>query len=219
MKEKLLNLWKNSSFEKKAITVCLAIVCFFSLKNLFRFHDSKESLFYAFRFASDFSLVFALCHIYDILRSVRRKNKPKAKRLVLLFFYLIFAIPSVMQLFNIGNTQIGSFFEKREYTENYIVCMSRDPNDEKNRKEYYLPATISRYPDVIDSNTSIEWYSGERYDTEIEAPQYHLYTIYFENGGYLTFEDDNIVIPNKEVRLIAKGGDFYYVTLTKRVAK
>ena len=46
---------------------------------------------------------------------------------------------SIISIFNIGNTQIGSFWEKKDYEECYYVYMTQNP---KETKRYKLKADI-----------------------------------------------------------------------------
>lgn len=122
---------------------------------------------------------------------------------------LLLSIPHIPQLFGYKTTQIGDFYEAREYTEEYYVVFSREPQSNTNRKQYMLPAQIERrytYEGTTDDGNEI-------YDLN-----YHINYLYFSNGGYLSFDyddsDDSNVVLGKEMMVMDYHGDFYYVTLT-----
>lgn len=91
----------------------------------------------------------------------------------------------------IPSNQIGSFLEAENYSAQYIVEVSRN-----NTTFYKLPADITR-----------------EYDTS--SNKYYVDRAYWPNGGYLYFEDDAWLLPEKEYDLEAQNGELFSVTLTK----
>lgn len=73
----------------------------------------------------------------------------------------------------IGNTQIGSFFEKRNYEEDYYVFVNYD-DDNNNNKYYKQKATINR----------------REGDDKFFSCSYYLDKIYFENHTSKFYDDE-----------------------------
>lgn len=141
----------------------------------------------------------------------RKKNRFKNYHFfekVLLIFIIASGIlgPLYMPfpLFGCGNTNIGSLFEKLEYTENYYVYMR---TSDSSSKSYKLEATIRR---------------DEYGDDEHNFDGYFIEELRFNNGGFVTFmEKDQTPHPSEELelheekKLQSLDGDTYYITLTK----
>ena len=120
------------------------------------------------------------------------------------------------------NTDIGSFFEKESYCEQYYVYLR---NDSTKQKSYRLKADIIRsdygYPSYVDGEESFV----------VQGNGYFILKAYWGNGGYLTFVDENefemIGYPNKSARIFPGvetkvqdyKGDIYYITLTDEKVK
>lgn len=134
-------------------------------------------------------------------------------------FSFILSIPYIPTLFGYETTQIGDLYEAREYTANYYVIMSREPETAKDRKIYTRPAEITRQIDYkyttamrTDSYTQQE-YGGD----DIYGFAYHIKCMYFLNGTRLDFStDDNnsVIYLNKETKVTSTSGKDYYITLT-----
>lgn len=87
--------------------------------------------------------------------------------------------------------QIGSIFEEKNYSAQYVIEISR------NRTTFYkLPGDIHR-------------------EYEVSTRKYFLDKVHWPNGGWLYFGDDVLVSPEKEYELEAQNGETFYVTLTK----
>ena len=156
--------------------------------NISILNASKDFFFY-------FEVLGIICIYYLI-----RKNVIKSK-----FFYIVWittlllSIPQMPVLFGYETTQIGDFYEAKEYTEEYYVIMSRQPKEIENRKAYTLPANIQRGLDVYELN-------------------YHITRLNFPNGGYLKFDYDSsfsILQVEQETEVMDYHDDIYYITLTK----
>jgi len=162
-------------------------------------------------------VVFPICTICFIVSAIKDRKffKSRAFYFSWLLSFLLF-LPNVPIYMGYGTTQIGDFYEKKDYTEEYMVIMSQKPQTNPNRKEYTLPATIYRCEDYLDTTSSTHYITGERSEKEIYGYQYHIEKLYFSNGGYLTFDEGyNVVHLNEEVKLYDRNNnDTYYITLT-----
>lgn len=130
----------------------------------------------------------------------------------ILFVLGILSSPFVFQHFE--NTNIGSFLEKESYREQYYVYVR---SNNKQSKSYRCKADIYRgrygYPSYTDEGEETFVIQGEGYFLE---------KVYWNNGGYLTFTDDDWlevtssarIYPGKEVSVKDYHDNEYYVTLT-----
>lgn len=117
---------------------------------------------------------------------------------VILFLIGFFHI--IMSAF-FTNTQIGSFYEKSEYTEKYYINLTYNKNDVK---FYKLPADI---------HSSIDEY--EDYDGTIHSYRnYFLTKVYWPNGNILEFDYVEIE-PEEQCSVSDFEGNDYYIELTK----
>lgn len=97
------------------------------------------------------------------------------------FSFLFYMIGNGIRLTiadSFGDAQIGSFFEKNDYTAKYFVNLFPNENEAKN---YRLPADIHIYYEINDNEDSFSTTKCIR-----------LGKIYFPQGGYLIFNDDGI---------------------------
>ena len=139
--------------------------------------------------------------------------------------FFVLSIPRIPVLFGHQTTQIGDFYEAKEYTEKYYVIMSREPENVHNRKQYTLPATIERRKDYsYTTEVSEDYYFQEHGGDDVYVLNYHITHLYFPNGGYLVFDYDEALEDseltdielNKETEVIDYHGDYYYITLTNK---
>ena len=149
-----------------------------------------------------------------------RKNAIKSKLFYIVWITtLLLSIPQMPVLFGYETTQIGDFYEAKEYTEEYYVIMSRQPKEVKNRKVYMLPAKITRMMDYsYTTDVHEDYYSNEHGGQDVYALTYHITRLNFANGGYLKFNcdsSDSIVQVREETEVIDSHDDIYYITLTK----
>lgn len=181
--------------------------------------DNLSPMFFLKQWIGVGEIVFPICTICFIVTAIKDRKffKSRAFYFSWILSFILF-LPQVPTYCGYGTTQIGDFYEKKEYTEDYIVIMSRKPETELGRKEYTLPATIVRSEDYASTNSRTDWLSGERSEREIYGYFYHIDKLYFPNGGYLTFdEEDNIVLLDEEVELEDYHDDTYYITLTDQI--
>ncbi len=220
--KKVIN--KLSPDGKSVFYTIFGILCFNLVLLIFgvKLNTFKENLFFHIRLIMEICFFTALLVLTVFISRIRAKKK--LGKVFAIWWCVAILIGSfhVPRLLNIGNTQIGSFYELPEYKENYMVIMSRKPNTEKNRKQYTLPAEIEKLPMYAGQKVSINVYSGERETTEMYSSGYCINYLYFNNGGHLYFEGDdyqNALILNEEVKIEDYRGDTYYITLTDKKAK
>ena len=225
-KELIVKKWGSlSRHAKTALSVCLISFALIGYICILRFpkYGLRDNLYFLIRLVAEFcfyitvvmSMIFAvkIC-IWDFCA---------ISKIFVVCWSVTFALslPHWPPLFGYETTQIGDIYEKEEYIENYLVIMSRQPNTVQNRKKYTLPAQIQRTKDETGYQEKINYITGEREERDICALVYHINYLYFNNGGYLYFmeEEDNIIIPNIEVDLEDFHGDTYYITLTEDKSK
>lgn len=105
----------------------------------------------------------------------------------------------IMQTFY-RNTQIGSIYEKSEYSEKYYVYLSYSKDSVK---LYKLPADItSCLEEYVDSS-----------DNLAHTRQYYISNVYWPNGNILDFDYQEIT-PNKKSHFCDREGNNYYIELT-----
>lgn len=188
---------------------CICLVCI----------ESLTPMFFLKQWSNIAELIFPICTACFIVSAT--KNRKFFKSHAFYFSWIlsfIFFLPQVPTYFGYGTTQIGDFYEKKEYMEDYIVIMSREPETQLDRKEYTLPATIIRTEDYIGTTISNNWLSGDILEREIYEHLYHIDKLYFPNGGYLTFKEEyNMVYLDEEVKLYDRHDNPYYITLTDQM--
>lgn len=148
------------------------------------------------------------------LESIVGRIFSKKKGIILCQVLLVLGILSSPFVFNkIQNTNIGSFLEKDSYHEQYYVYIRKDDNK---LKSYRCKADIYKGKHGYSSYTD----DGEE-TFIIKGSGYFLEKVYWANGGYLTFIDDQLeaassarIYPGKETSVIDYHGNEYYVTLT-----
>lgn len=124
----------------------------------------------------------------------------------------ILSSPFVFSKFQ--NTNIGSFLEKESYREQYYVYIR---SNKKQSKSYRCKADICR------GNYGYDSYTDEGEETfVVQGNSYFLEKVYWDNGGYLMFTDDDWIeftssariYPGKETLVTDYHGNDYYITLT-----
>lgn len=96
--------------------------------------------------------------------------------------YLIFINPLIGRF---GNEQIGSFFEKDNYETKYYINLF---TEKKLSKNYRLIADIEKNTECIKLG---------RDESECNRI-YYVRKIYWENGGYFTFDSNECLIESEE---------------------
>ena len=152
-----------------------------------------------------FSLIYRIIKTY-ITNCQNTKSvfvaKNKKANFIIIVIFLIGVAYLPFCLFNCGNTTFGSIFEKKHYTEDFYVFIT---DDTSNSKRYKVRATIEKTSPSITENL------------------YFLKTVYWNNGGYISFADSGYlgepVLPNKETCVTDNYDRDYYVTLTTEKVK
>lgn len=167
-----------------------------------------------FTFALFFLAVWAIIVIFDFLTHLIKFIYSKLKRIdytapkmilsgdyiyikVLLFLIGFFHI-IMSTLFT--NTQIGSLYEKSEYTEKYYIYLTYSKNDVK---FYKLPA------DIYSSVDTYEDYNGSTHSVR----NYYITKVYWPNGHIMNFDYMEIE-PEKQCSVYDFEGNDYYIELT-----
>ena len=215
-------IWRNTrdwfTNQNEQIKYTISIISISFILTLLVSHDiTLKELCYSFiKITSDICLIVVIYKTIEIIYYAFHKDFPSI-RIGLVVFSLILvlvATPSALYYLGGGIECPGALFEKKEYEGNFIVTMSRNPKSTSERTVYYLPAHISKYCEVVDEYTHYTWYTGEREEEYIESSLYHINHLYFSNGGYSTFYEDNILHLNEEARVTDYEGNTYYITLT-----
>ena len=208
IKEKYESLTDN---ERTFVNVCFGVFAFeFIYWLLYSRNDPlNTNILFCSEMLFDCFVIMAVYAVYRLIR--KRVIKSKVFYGFVCLFFLL-SIPYIPKFCGYKTTQIGDFYEARQYTEKYYVLMSTKPKSNSKRKVYRLPATIERSIDDIGTT--------EEGRPESET-RYHLKYLYLSNGGKLTFEynEDAILIPDEEVKVYDKNGTEYYITLTKEKSK
>ena len=200
---------------------------FFTVPYILSIHTRPaiKTVYILIRTISELSLWFVCGYIiYGIYALVRRKKIEHLKiRCVWIAILLLLSLPHIPKVYGYYSTQIGDFYEGSDYTENYVIFMSREPEANKNRKVYILTAQISRFEEETGTDTSIHYITGEHNEKPIKGLFYHIDKIYFSNGGYIDFTDVDsrlrILNLDIETKICDNNGDSYYVTLTSQKSK
>lgn len=202
--------------KKAAVIVSIIVVAFSFFLALFDFseHNNIRTFFIDFfkmisESAFTVSIPLLLCFLFNVVMR-KKSNRALYASLVVALTFGCFHLPFVL---NIGTTQIGDYYELPEYKEYYYVQLSRKPKSNTDRKVYTLPAEIERTRDY-------EYTTDKGH--EVYATNYHINYLFFSNGGWLYFGDEepeeNAVLLETEVEMEDYHNNTYYITLTKEKA-
>lgn len=207
--DKVRQIWNKLNAENKnrirLFVFCIGLVLVIYIVKFSQLSGIKEHVFFLghliFELCFFTSVLNIICIIWSLIKKEREKiTSFSIKILVVTSIFGAFHLP---QLLDIGSTQIGSFYEKSEYTELYYVRFSKEPATSVGRKEYMLPAKISKQQD---------------YDTNkgFDITYYRIDELYFSNGQTATFYNTLYyeLILYKEVNVRTDKGEDYYITLT-----
>ncbi len=136
----------------------------------------------------------------------------------LIMFYIILFGLSFFFYDLYSNTQIGSLFERSNYKEKYWVNLFPNENNDKN---YRVPADI--IATFYTSENECENNFGVNEPCEQSERLYLISKAYFNNGGYITFDDteesESLKI-NEKVLITDVDGKEWWIELTdKKVIK
>jgi hypothetical protein len=107
-----------------------------------------------------------------------------------------------------GNHKIGSFFEQSNYTAQYYVNLFPENSETKN---YRLKADIESFVENdIDQDDRAHFWK-----------EYHIVRVYFPNGGYISFgEQDNESLEiGKRINQTDNDGEGWGVELTGEMVR
>ncbi len=215
VKNKIINCWNRLSTELRTVLICITIALFFTI-----FYEKPPTIEkFSIALLENICIISSIAIIpvfINVLHNIKEKDYCTAKKRFLYFiFALICASPYILYLTGNGTTQIGGFFEKKEYTEKYIVAVS----EYKNGKQtvYYLPAQISKNIDYK-TETDYNYITGEKEDKEITYSMYCLDCLYLTNGEIIEFEENNILKLDEKVKVTDHNDIDYYITLTDEKA-
>lgn len=192
-----------------------------------------HSLFKAIRtvlYVSSFCISFLnIFYIVYLIKAKKSGTQLKeyvgtflSKKAIIIICEIIFVlgiISSPLIFTHFENTTIGSFLEKESYNEQYYVYIR---SNNKQSKSYRCKADIYR------GNYVYPLYTDEGEETfVIQGNGYFLEKVYWNNGGYLTFIDEDClddttsarIYPGKESRCTDLKGTEYYVLLTHEKVK
>lgn len=212
-----LNDNEDSLFSLTTYAIAFALL-YFILR--VRIYPLNISLLESFQLFFEYVVIITVYFIYRLIKHKIIKNR---LYYIVWALFFVLSIPYIPTLLGYQTTQIGDFYEAREYKEKYYVIMSKKPENVSNRKQYTLPAEIERRWDYsYTTNVTEDYFSQEHGGHEIYVPNYHINRLYFPNGGCLVFnhdssepEDTDIEL-NKETEVIDYHDNTYYVTLTDR---
>lgn len=208
--------------EKATASIGLGVIAFIAIVFLYGIKHTPLNILILNSSESFFSFFLIMCAIF-IYRLIRRKNVKNNMFYIIGGLFILLSLPHIPVLCGYETTQIGDFYEAREYTEKYYVVMSREPESVQNRKKYTLPAEIERRTDYLYTTEVYEdYYFQEHGGNDIYRLAYHINYLYFPNGGYLTFVYDEVyenpeystVLLNQETKVTDYYDNDYYITLT-----
>ena len=215
---KIRGFWDDRSVDEQVfIVACLSVIVLIVYIFLHGVGDVPLNLLILDLSENFFVCFIGLCIIFFDRLIFKRVIKGKVFYVAWLLFFVL-SIPHIPVLYGYETTQIGDFYEAREYKEKYFVVMSRKPEDIEDRKQYTLPAEIER---------RLTYEGSDDNGNDFYSLNYHINYLYFPNGGYLSFDYDyayeeagrTSVKVNKETEVVDYHGDEYYITLTKEKAK
>lgn len=147
-----------------------------------------------------FIVIVIILTIHDSIKGIKKNNlgefvntikkSSKNTKYILIFVGICSSIFLLTEI-GIGDTTIGSIFEKKSYVENYYVNLFPENAESKN---YKVEAEIEK-----------------------QGQGYYIVKAYFPHSGYITFEnygyDESLVLNNK-VRITDDKGKIWAIELT-----
>ena len=79
-----------------------------------------------------------------MVKIVIKKKEKLFKTMVLFLIFVLGASPAILLYCGYGNTQIGSFWEKENYTEVYMVRVADDGKNSEFRTQWLYPADVHK---------------------------------------------------------------------------
>jgi hypothetical protein len=157
--------------------------------------------------------IYVCIYSYIIFWEVFERNNIFSFNTILLSISILFyyAIGNGAYVINYGDEELNSFYEKPEYRTQYYVNVFPDNYDTKN---YRLPSDIYVFSETMEAeNRSSDDYIGGGSNDYYTEKYIILEKVYWPNGGYLEFEDCQL-IQGERVKCIDKNEDIWYIELT-----
>ncbi len=149
----------------------------------------------------------------NIYKSFSNNEDRKIKILLKIVFIVgIIGITfDIIRVSPYGSKTIGSFIEKKEYTQFYYVNMFAENQESKN---YRVKAEINARIDEEESTNN----DGDTTTQSIR--HYYIEKAYFSNGGYITFtNNDEPLEINKKVSITDDDENYWKIELTSKKAE
>lgn len=182
-------------------------------------HTVYETFIYSLRTTASSCFLISFFLLFIIIENVIKKN--------FVFFTKGFVVPAAVIIllgcfniplfFGIGTTtQIGHFYEKSEYTEDYLVLVSDEPFGTPGRVIQEMKCEIWRSRETTGYNTITNVVTAETQEVEESELMYHITTLYLPNGSCIYFNNElsNVLKPGGEYVVTDEYDNDYYITLT-----
>lgn len=196
LKEALLDFWRKQSEEKRDfITAVLGYVVLLSFLFVLVIrgeHKTANEIRNTFLFVLSFGCILpTICFFCDMVKTVIKKREKLFKTILSFLIFALGASPAILLYCGYGNTQIGSFWEKNEYTEVYMVRVADEGKDSEFRTQWLYPADIYR-----------------------SGGCYYIECVYLEDNEKIYFSDMNEIFLDKEVGIYDVDDEYIYIRLT-----
>lgn len=195
-KKALSDFWSKQSEDKQTVIISIlfyiTMLSFFFLSMIRGEHKTANETRNAFLFVASFGCIFpAICFFCDIVKIVIKKKEKLFKTIVLFLIFVLGASPAILLYCGYGNTQIGSFWEKENYTEVYMVRVADDGKNSEFRTQWLYPADVHKSDGC-----------------------YYIECVYLEDNEKIYFDDMNEIFLDKEVGIYDVDDEYIYIRLT-----
>lgn len=195
-KKALSDFWSKQSEDKQTVIISIlfyiTMLSFFFLSMIRGEHKTANETRNAFLFVASFGCIFpAICFFCNIVKAVIKKKEKLFKTIVLFLIFALGASPVILLYCGYGNTQIGSFWEKENYTEVYMVRVADDGKNSEFRTQWLYPADVHKSDGC-----------------------YYIECVYLEDNEKIYFDDMNEVFLDKEVGIYDVDDEYIYIRLT-----
>lgn len=196
LKEVLSDFWKKQSDEKQTVIISIlfyiALLSFFLLLMIRGEHKTANEIKNTFIFVASFGCILpTICFFCGMVKAVIKKKEKLFKTIVLFLIFALGAFPAILLYCGYGNTQIGSFWEKENYTEVYMVRVADDGENSEFRTQWLYPADICK-----------------------SGGCYYIECVYLEDNEKIYFDDMNEIFLDKEVGIYDVDDEYIYIRLT-----
>lgn len=195
-KKVLSDFWSKQSEDRRdSITTVIGyigILFFFFLVMIKDGHKTSTEIKNTFLSLASFGCILpTICFFCDMVKTVIKKKEKLFKTMVLFLIFALGASPAILIHCGYGNTQIGSFWEKENYTEVYMVRVADDGKDSEFRTQWLYPADIYKSDGC-----------------------YYIECVYLEDNEKIYFDDMNEIFLDKEVGIYDVDDEYIYIRLT-----